>query len=72
MRILPQFAGGSSAGNEARVAKSLRAENIAQENINHRLTLYTPNKTDTKKMTNDYLEALHCMEKARDILKNKA
>ena len=49
MRILPQFAGGSSAGNEARVAKSLRAENIAQENINHRLTLYTPNKTDTKK-----------------------
>jgi len=23
-------------------------------------------------MTNDYLEALHCMEKARDILKNKA
>ena len=27
---------------------------------------------DTKKMTNNYLEALRCMEKARDILKNKA
>ncbi|PGH39769.1 MAG: hypothetical protein CRN43_07090 [Candidatus Nephrothrix sp. EaCA] len=27
---------------------------------------------DAKKMTNNYLEALRCMEKARDILKNKA